>query len=134
MSDTAKDCRITHGLDNKFQEPQLQKKLGAHGNNIKVWQGIVHDKFDDLWSACVKEALGRGDGSTEPTKKDAPGIRVCTTTLKNILRPEFTDEKCKDLERIVGTIESCQDEVTDVIDELSVIVEKLHLEVSYGHP
>ncbi|KAI8349759.1 hypothetical protein B0O80DRAFT_140315 [Mortierella sp. GBAus27b] len=134
MSETAKDCRVTHGLDNGFQEPQLQKKLGPNGNNIKVWQEVVRDKFDDLWSACAKEALGRGNGSTAPTKKDAPGIRVCTTTLKNILRPEFTDEKCKDLERIVGTIESCQDDVTDVIDELSVIVEKLHIEVSYGHP
>ncbi|KAI8347571.1 hypothetical protein B0O80DRAFT_465434 [Mortierella sp. GBAus27b] len=152
MSDAAKYCRIAYSLDDDFQEPQLQKKLGAHGNNIQVWQRIVRGKFDGIWTACVEGAPeSSNDSAAAATEKHAPGIRVCTVTLKNILRSEFMyeksedleqpvrtielrqDETSKDLDRIVRTIESCQDEVTDVIDELAVMVDKLHMELAQGN-
>ncbi|KAF9079542.1 hypothetical protein BGX27_006292, partial [Mortierella sp. AM989] len=64
-------------------------------------------------------------------KKEQAKIRVCTTTLKNILRPEL--QNIEDVNKIVDIISESQDKVTDVIDELSLLLHKHLLELAQGN-
>jgi hypothetical protein len=147
IKDAAKQCRLTLDLDEGFQEEQFQNKVGR-GDNINIWRGVVAEMFDQAWSAQVTEHEYKDEN--DMPKKDKvpePKIRVCSTTFMNILRPEFRGggqdgeahvttsdaESLKEVDVLTGIIESCQDHVTDVIDELSILVEKTLLKVSYSH-
>jgi hypothetical protein len=100
----------------------------ADVGNVLIWRELVHQNFDTMWKGKVSTSTSISPEATTVPKKAKPKIRMCTTTIKNIIRPELADQA--NVERIIGTIEQCQDEVTDVIDELSVVVLQHTISVS----
>lgn len=89
MAKTAGNYRLKFGLDDGFGVVELQKKIGDNSKNREIWIMTVHDKFDHIWSEMSDQ--DRTTTDTVKSKDDDPeqDTRVCTTTMKEILRPEL---------------------------------------------
>jgi hypothetical protein len=123
-------ARTNLNLGESFSLKHFQTRLGIRRDeNLQIWLHEVESHFLDAWD----EELSR-DGSGRPAKRpritedstDDHQTRTCTAPLRQILRPELLNH----YDSIVAIADKCQEDITDTIDELSVLTLKATMAVS----
>jgi hypothetical protein len=116
---------------------QYDIKAAVDHDVMGVWRMVVQDKFDMIWtefsarpSALMKNSIGStgGEDGTGAAEDDTSGDnhRVCTSSLKAIIRPELSDH----LETIVDLLDRQQEAASELADDIYSLVHKGTLIVS----
>jgi hypothetical protein len=85
--------------------------------------------FDGIWEEELRNMMKRKEEAPEPRPEevlDSNLVRTCTVTLRQILRPDLRNQ----YEEIVRTLRQMHEQITNVIDELSVLAHQTTLLVS----
>ncbi|KAF9201042.1 hypothetical protein BGZ49_008726 [Haplosporangium sp. Z 27] len=163
-------ARSEYNLNSNFTFQDLQKKLGDPKDNIKLWKEAVRSDFSRAWAGAMLRSKEGGPNKTteagiaieeledKSDEEDSEGeyeeedeeesddkelIKTCSTTLRNILRPDLQgqpepngQDDEMDLEdyhdRVVSILVKRQTELTDVIAELSTLTHKTILVIASG--
>ncbi|KAG0224723.1 hypothetical protein BGX31_007879 [Mortierella sp. GBA43] len=124
-------ARTNLDLGESYSLKHFQTRLGIRKDeNIRIWLHDVESRFLDAWD----EELSR-DGSDRPAKRqrttedptEAHQTRTCTP-LRQIIRPELQNHH----DSIVAIADNCQEEITDTLDELSVLTLKATMAIASG--
>ncbi|HST79506.1 MAG TPA: hypothetical protein VLN58_13560 [Verrucomicrobiae bacterium] len=142
-----------HNLGDEFQTSDLQTKLWNPSLNLNYWRDTVSTEFNRLWTNAMEnppEAGGQKKGKAAKThdeKQDAHDdgehndsddsdedgdeiarteYRVYTSTLRNLMRPDLLHH----YDDMVNIAERRQQEITDTVDEVSVLGRKVVMAVS----
>ncbi|KAF8951852.1 hypothetical protein BGZ46_003774, partial [Entomortierella lignicola] len=122
-----------------FRKSDIVAKLGSETSSFNIFQQYVRSNFDSLWESTLAECEAKipaqtnkeGDNEDEYQVEDSNGedkdIRTCTVTLKSILRPDLDH-----VEELISMLKTSQVDVTNFIDELSILVHKTVLMVASG--
>ncbi|KAI8363173.1 hypothetical protein B0O80DRAFT_492326 [Mortierella sp. GBAus27b] len=116
------------------------RKLGEEGT-VGSWNNLVTTSFDGIWDSetarISKRVKGKGrtdeDGDADDrddneinldggVKPKARSLRTCTSTLNQIIRPDVAETG--DDTRILELLERSRQDITVVIEELSVLALK----------
>jgi hypothetical protein len=121
-------------LDPAFNYVRLRGIL-SDGVTLTSWKQSVQEGFDTVWQQELQTVASAGPTSNQKRRgrndngeedDSAEQIRTCTTTLRQILRPDLMD-KYHEITRIS---EERQVAMTDTMDELCVLIQKTLLVVS----
>jgi hypothetical protein len=121
-----------------FLKRDIEAKLGSETSSFDVFQQYVRSNFDSLWKSTLAECEAKtpdqtnkeGDSEDECQDEDSnledKAIRTCTVTLNSILRPDLDH-----VEEFISMLKTSQADVTNFIDELSILVHKTVLMVIF---
>ncbi|KAF9951038.1 hypothetical protein BGZ65_006229 [Modicella reniformis] len=128
------DIRTNFNLSTNFTKSDLQEMLDKAvpmKSNLDCWKEEHQQHFVDVWNRGIKDARDKGSDET-PDDDDAAAMveekkntRNCTTTLRQILRPDLKDQ----YDNINTIAMHRQAALTDCIDELSALSHKAVLAV-----
>lgn len=124
-------ARTDNGLGQELTTVLFQKCLGTQpAENINVWLNEVKTHMEDEWEEAI-------EGERGPTKRPklekqethtttVDQTRTCTATLRQLLRFEVAEKH----DEMAKLADKCQEEITTVVDELSVLTLKATMAVS----
>ncbi|KAF9940150.1 hypothetical protein BGZ65_007905, partial [Modicella reniformis] len=124
------DLKASHEKAKDLSEAVLKRKLGEDGT-VAAWNELVDTSFDNIWESEAATLANEDNDSDDGDHEDDPNdgakskqqaLRTCTSTLKQVLRPDVLE--VGDGARILELFESSQRELTTVMEELSVLALK----------
>ncbi|KAI8355497.1 hypothetical protein B0O80DRAFT_449416, partial [Mortierella sp. GBAus27b] len=115
---------------------QYDIKAAVSHDIMGVWRKVVEDKFDTIWAECILtknsiKGTGGGKDSTGSAEDDdtsGENHRVCTSSLKAILRPELSNH----YDKIVDLLDRRQEAASELADDMYTLVHKGTLIVARG--
>ncbi|KAF9943780.1 hypothetical protein BGZ70_005438, partial [Mortierella alpina] len=118
MTETVKLANEASGSDDATED-NMRNKLNKTGGPLKHWKDVI-EGVDEVWAAAVESVREDRDDHGESARKEPENIRTCTASLSEILRPELQEE----FDLILTTLETTQNSVTVIMEELSVLALK----------
>ena len=145
------DATPARRLRSEIARVVTQEGMDDDTSIIAFWSSIVSSEFDPTWSRCSQpqseekgaevsvkgaEEVPKGGGEGDPpdeddedddtSTKDTKNMRCCTSTIKQILRPELLNNP-EAVGRLLELLEQQQEAATDVEDQMYTLAHKATL-------